>query len=66
MLCSKTVLFRLDSLVLTPCNALGPHSTLLHLLGPQAHVKFQKLQMAYDVLRDPEKRRMYDKGQLIQ
>ena len=40
--------------------------TLLHLLGPQAHVKFQKLQMAYDVLRDPEKRRMYDKGQLIQ
>ncbi|GAX77781.1 hypothetical protein CEUSTIGMA_g5224.t1 [Chlamydomonas eustigma] len=32
----------------------------------QAHVKFQKLQMAYDVLRDPEKRRMYDKGQLIQ
>ncbi len=31
----------------------------------RAHYKFQKLQMAYDVLRDPEKRQSYDRGQLI-
>lgn len=32
----------------------------------EAHIKFQKLQMAYDVLKDPEKRRLYDRGQLIE
>jgi DnaJ-class molecular chaperone len=31
-----------------------------------AHVKFQKLQMAYDVLRDEKKRKLYDRGQLMQ
>ncbi|GFH06048.1 chaperone protein dnaJ, partial [Haematococcus lacustris] len=31
----------------------------------QASGDFQKLQMAYDVLRDPEKRRAYDQGQLV-
>lgn len=31
----------------------------------EAHVRFQKLQMAYDVLRDPEKRAAYDRGQLF-
>ena len=32
----------------------------------EAHVKFQKLQIAYDTLRDPEKRLLYDRGQLVQ
>ncbi|MEW5314443.1 MAG: hypothetical protein WDW38_005943 [Sanguina aurantia] len=30
-----------------------------------ANVRFQKLQIAYDVLRDPEKRSQYDRGQLM-
>jgi hypothetical protein len=31
----------------------------------RAHYKFQKLQMAYDLWRDPEKRQSFDRGQLI-
>jgi curved DNA-binding protein CbpA len=29
-------------------------------------VKFQKLQIAYDVLKDADKRRLYDRGQLVE
>ncbi len=52
-------------------QAMQLHPDRVHASGgtgdavKEAHVHFQRLQIAYDVLRDPEKRRAYDRGQLV-
>jgi DnaJ-class molecular chaperone len=55
--------FKVQAMLLHPDRvaAEGGDAALVQ----QAHVQFQRLQIAYDALRDPEKRRAYDRGQLV-
>jgi DnaJ-class molecular chaperone len=57
--------FKAQALVLHPDRAFATGKELTVEGQKEAHVQFQRLQMAYDVLRDPEKRRAYDRGQLL-
>ncbi|EFJ53327.1 molecular chaperone [Volvox carteri f. nagariensis] len=54
--------FKVQALQLHPDKHVGAEPEVQRT----ALVKFQKLQIAYDTLKDAEKRRLYDRGQLVQ
>ncbi|GLC77062.1 hypothetical protein PLESTF_001879200 [Pleodorina starrii] len=53
--------FKVQALLLHPDKHVGADEQAQRA----ALVKFQKLQIAYDTLKDAEKRRLYDRGQLV-
>ncbi|GLI58995.1 hypothetical protein VaNZ11_000818 [Volvox africanus] len=54
--------FKVQALLLHPDKHVGADVEVQR----DALVKFQKLQIAYDTLKDAEKRLLYDRGQLVQ
>lgn len=54
--------FKQQALLLHPDKHVGAEDEAQR----KVLVQFQKLQIAYDTLKDAEKRRLYDRGQFVE